>query len=111
MKLRYTARAKADLGEIFDYVAQDNPRAAARIIAKIQNNLASLSTNPSLGRPGRVDGTRELVIANFLNSQDSSFDSPTFTAHAATEFAARSASPGQAEWSQAHAETDQCHLS
>lgn len=65
MKLRYTTRAKADLGEIFDYVAQDNPRAAARIIAKIRNNLTSLATNPSLGRPGRVDGTRELVIAHF----------------------------------------------
>lgn len=63
MKLKFTPRAKADLGEIFAYVAQDNSRAAARIIAKIRNNLAGLIVNPYLGRPGRVDGTRELVVA------------------------------------------------
>ena len=63
MKLKFTPRAKADLGEIFAYVAQDNFRAAARIIAKIRNNLAALIVNPYLGRPGRVDGTRELIVA------------------------------------------------
>jgi plasmid stabilization system protein ParE len=38
--------------------------AASRIIAKIRNSLAGLTANPSLGRPGRVDGTRELVVAH-----------------------------------------------
>lgn len=52
------------MGEIFDYVAQDNPHAAARIIAKIHNSVTSLAANPSLGRQGRVDGTRELVVAH-----------------------------------------------
>jgi len=37
---------------------------AARIITKIRNGLAGLTANPSLGRPGRVDGTRELVITH-----------------------------------------------
>ena len=64
MKLGYTRQAKADLSEIFDYVAQDNAHAAARIITKIRNSLVGLTANPSLGRPGRVDGTRELVIAH-----------------------------------------------
>lgn len=52
------------MSEVFDYVAQDNTRAAARIITKIRNNLAGLTANPSLGRPGRIDGTRELVITH-----------------------------------------------
>lgn len=64
MKLSYTQRAKTDLSEIFDYVAQDNTHAAARIITKIRNSLAGLTANPSLGRPGRVDDTRELVITH-----------------------------------------------
>jgi len=62
MKLRYTRRAKTDLSEIFDYITQDNTHAAARIVTKIRNSLTSLTANPSLGRPGRVDDTRELVI-------------------------------------------------
>lgn len=64
MKLSYTRRAKTDLSEIFDYVTQDNTHAAARIITKIRNGLAGLTANPSLGRPGRVDCTRELVITH-----------------------------------------------
>lgn len=62
MKLRYTRRAKTDLSEIFGYIAQDNAHAAARIIGRIRNSLVGLTANPSLGRPGRVDDTRELVI-------------------------------------------------
>ena len=64
MKLSFTRRAKTDLSEIFDYVAQDNTHAAARIITKIRNSLTGLTANPSLGRPGRIDGTRELVITH-----------------------------------------------
>jgi addiction module RelE/StbE family toxin len=64
MKLSYTRRAKTDLSEIFDYVAKDNTHVAARIITKIRNSLAGLTANPSLGRPGRVDGTRVLVITH-----------------------------------------------
>ncbi|MDP1773155.1 MAG: type II toxin-antitoxin system RelE/ParE family toxin, partial [Methylobacter sp.] len=41
-----------------------NFHAAARIITKIRNSLAGLTANPSLGRPGRVDGTRELIITH-----------------------------------------------
>jgi len=65
MKLRYTPRAKADLSEIFDFVAQDNRHAASRIIAKIRVNLAGLAANPLLGRPGRIQDTRELIIADY----------------------------------------------
>ncbi|MGH8652683.1 MAG: type II toxin-antitoxin system RelE/ParE family toxin, partial [Gammaproteobacteria bacterium] len=62
MKVRYTPQARADLDEIFSYVSQDNPPAASQLIAKIRNNML---TNPSLGRRGRVAGTRELVIVGY----------------------------------------------
>lgn len=65
MKLRYTPRARADLAEIHDYIAQENPGAARRIVMLIRKASESLLENPQIGRPGRVDGTRELTIARF----------------------------------------------
>lgn len=65
MKVRYTPQAKADLSEIFSYVTRDNPSAASRLIANIRHHLVALSDNPSLGRTGRVAGTRELVIPRY----------------------------------------------
>ena len=32
MRVRYTLQAKADLEEIFTYIARDNPAAARRVI-------------------------------------------------------------------------------
>ena len=36
MKLRYERGALADLDEIFAYIAADNPEAAARLVARIE---------------------------------------------------------------------------
>jgi toxin ParE1/3/4 len=65
MKLRYTPRARSDLAELYDYIAQENPGAARRVILLIRKAAESLLENPQIGRPGRVDGTRELTIARF----------------------------------------------
>ena len=62
MKTRYTRRALLDLTEIHDYIAADDPAAAGRVIAEIEREIAQLDAHPRLGRPGRVEGTRELVI-------------------------------------------------
>ena len=63
MRVRYTLQAKADLEEIFTYIARDNPAAARRVITAIRRDIVLLATNPGMGRPGRIDGTRELVIS------------------------------------------------
>ena len=63
MRVRYTLQAKADLEEIFTYIARDNPAAARRVIKAIRRDIALLSSNPGIGRRGRIDGTRELVIS------------------------------------------------
>jgi toxin ParE1/3/4 len=45
-----------------DYIARDNPLAAADQDDEIERQVDTLQTHPKLGRPGRVKGTRELVI-------------------------------------------------
>ena len=62
MKIRWTRLASRDLQAIQDHVAQDNPLAAGRLTAAIQERVQQLRDHPEIGRPGRVTGTRELVI-------------------------------------------------
>ena len=44
------------------YIAQHNPAAAQRVRQTILTAVGRLADHPNLGRPGRVEGTRELVI-------------------------------------------------
>jgi addiction module RelE/StbE family toxin len=62
MKLLWTGVARADRRAIRDYIAADNPRAALVLDELITERASRLPQHPSLGRPGRVAGTRELVI-------------------------------------------------
>lgn len=62
MKLVWTPRALADLDEAAEYIAQDNPQAADRLVRRIEERVLQLQHHPELGRPGHVDGTRELVV-------------------------------------------------
>ena len=64
MKLRWTAPALRDLEEIGDYIARDNPAAANGVVTNILDQAEGLTTHPHIGRPGRVPGTRELIIAD-----------------------------------------------
>ena len=59
MKLRYTPRAKLDLAEIHDYIAQENAQAARRVIQLIRKAAETLPQNSQIGRVGRIAGTRE----------------------------------------------------
>lgn len=65
MKLRYTPRARSDLVEIHDYIAQDNPQAAKRVIQIIRKAAEALPQNPFVGRSGRIAGTREFAVGRF----------------------------------------------
>jgi toxin ParE1/3/4 len=55
-------QARADLAEIVAYIARDDPDAAERVYDRIFASAALLLEQSALGRPGRVDGTRELVV-------------------------------------------------
>ena len=65
MKLRYTPRAKLDLAEIHDYIAQENPQAARRVILLIRKAAETLPQNSQIGRVGRIACTRELTVGRF----------------------------------------------
>ncbi|MCB1453661.1 MAG: type II toxin-antitoxin system RelE/ParE family toxin [Rhizobiaceae bacterium] len=63
MRLRWTKLYLSELQSIADYIAQHNPRAAARVVNEIHTKTERLlSTNPFIGRRGEIEGTRELVI-------------------------------------------------
>lgn len=59
----WSSEAVADLAALRAYIAQDDPAAAQRVALHIIRNVETLLPNsPEMGRPGRVPGTRELVI-------------------------------------------------
>jgi toxin ParE1/3/4 len=62
MRLAWTARARRARTAAIDYIAQDSPQAALAQLGAIEQQIKSLPDHPALGRPGRVAGTRELVI-------------------------------------------------
>jgi plasmid stabilization system protein ParE len=49
MKLRYTARARADLEEIFQYIVSDNPYAAQRVYRAILDTIELIAAAPHAG--------------------------------------------------------------
>jgi len=70
-EIRYLPTAEADLEDIFDYIMQDNPSAAASLLQKFENAIAPLANNPHLGVSPRDDrlrklGYRLLIIGDYL---------------------------------------------
>lgn len=63
MKIIWSETSEADLHEIVSYIAEDNPVAAFDLLEAITLSVAqNLPDNPNMGRPGRVQNTRELVV-------------------------------------------------
>jgi toxin ParE1/3/4 len=62
VKLRWTDSAVEDLRSAHDYVAAENEKAAAETADRIVSAVERLGQFPQMGRPGRVEGTRELVV-------------------------------------------------
>jgi addiction module RelE/StbE family toxin len=58
----WSEEARADLQDIFDFIAEDSPRAALLVDERICKQTDELAFFPNLGRIGLVEGTRELVI-------------------------------------------------
>jgi toxin ParE1/3/4 len=58
----WAPRATAHLAALHARIARDNPRAAAQTLATIVNAADVLADHPNIGRPGRVPGSRELVV-------------------------------------------------
>ncbi|MEM5387854.1 type II toxin-antitoxin system RelE/ParE family toxin [Paraburkholderia phymatum] len=63
MRLEWSAYAIEDRDAIFDYIEEDSPHAAVVVDDRIRVQVRQLLQFPETGRPGRIDGTRELVIS------------------------------------------------
>jgi toxin ParE1/3/4 len=64
MRIVWTEPALRDLAAARAYIAWDNPSAAARQMESILAAVETLPRFPESGRPGRRNGTRELVVSH-----------------------------------------------
>lgn len=63
MELRWSPEAAEDLANILRHVQRDNRDAAHKVVAAIFDSLKALPRSPYRGRAGKIDGTRELILA------------------------------------------------
>lgn len=62
MKIRWTPIAANDLKPTYEYVSEDSVSNANKLIDRILDAIEMLERYPHLGREGRIEETRELVI-------------------------------------------------
>ena len=62
MQVRWLAKALENLDDEAEFLAKDDPVAARAVVFRIRECVDLLRENPALGRPGRILGTRELVV-------------------------------------------------
>jgi toxin ParE1/3/4 len=63
MPIVWLAAAVQDVLSIRTFIAQKNPQAAQKVALRIDQAISLLGTMTNIGRPGRIFGTRELVIS------------------------------------------------
>ncbi|HXE95955.1 MAG TPA: type II toxin-antitoxin system RelE/ParE family toxin [Dongiaceae bacterium] len=64
MRVRWLRRALLDLDAVEEYIARDDPQAAAGVVLRIVRAVSLLKEQPGIGRAGRVSGTKEMVVPN-----------------------------------------------
>ena len=63
MRVRWANAAQGHLDSIVTHIAAGDVTAAFRIEDRLLDAAATLDRYASRGRPGRVEGTRELIVA------------------------------------------------
>lgn len=64
MKIVWSRRAVQHLVALRERIAKDSEQNAALVAGRILDAIDLLQTQPEMGRPGRILGTRELVISD-----------------------------------------------
>jgi len=62
MEIKFLKKALKNLDDEINFIAKENPIEAKKVFLEIKNTIQLLKNNPELGRAGRVNGTRELII-------------------------------------------------
>lgn len=62
MRVRWLRKALRNLDDEAGYIAADSLTAAQLVVQRVLDAVSILPEQPGLGRPGRVPGTRELVV-------------------------------------------------
>lgn len=62
-KIEWSLPAISDLESAGEYIAEENLTAAKRMASRVQEGVEYLAGHPHMGRPGRLEGTRELVVS------------------------------------------------
>lgn len=63
MRVRWLRNALRNLDDEASFIASDDSAAARLVVERVLEAVAQLAEQPGLGRPGRVHGTRELVVS------------------------------------------------
>jgi len=64
MNVVWSRRAMQHFVALRNFIAKDSEQNAALIAKRVLDSVELLQTQPDMGRPGRVLGTRELVVPN-----------------------------------------------
>ncbi len=62
MQIKWLRKALINLDKEAEYIAKEDPQAAQIVVQRILHSISLLTDNPSMGHPGRIPGTYELVI-------------------------------------------------
>lgn len=62
MRVRWLRKALLNLDDEAGFIAADDPQAARLVVERVLAPVDALREQPGMGRPGRVPGTRELVV-------------------------------------------------
>ena len=65
MKVKWLRRALENLDDEAEYIAKDSPKIASEFVRHLRASTLMLADHPDMGRPGRISGTRELVVTRF----------------------------------------------
>ena len=66
MRIRWSTEACDQLTGIVKHIGEENATAAAEVAHSIIDAIDRLEAFPYLGRPGEVEGTRELVSSPYV---------------------------------------------
>lgn len=62
VEIRWLRKALNNLDSHANHIATKDPATAQKAVQRVYDAVGLLMENPALGHPGRIEGTRELVV-------------------------------------------------